>query len=128
VGMETERLPDEESYGFGEPRRGMPPATGGPWVVAAPLSDGIARFWLVSAGQSVALEAALTAARLAADALVHWRADPPTRIRAERLSFHSLGARRLDAEAGRILRELGSEPAFAGLAYHHYGSLSRLPL
>jgi hypothetical protein len=128
VGMETERLPDEESYAFGEPRRGLPPATGGTWVVGASLPDGVARFWLVAAGQAAALEPAIIGAGVSAEAVFYWRAEPPTRIPGARLSFDSLGARRLEVEAGRILRELGSKPAFAGLAYHHYGSLSRLPL
>jgi hypothetical protein len=127
VGMETERLPDEEVYAFrGPPGLGLPPPGGGPWVVGASLPDGVARFWLIRAPDSLAGEPPLFEAPVAAGTVVHWRADAPARIPAARLSFQALGGARLDLEAGRITRELRGRPAFAGLAYHHYGSLSRL--
>jgi hypothetical protein len=50
----------------------------------------------------------------------------PIRIEGDRLSFRRLGQERMEAEAARLLRELGDHPAFAGLAYHHYGAMREM--
>jgi hypothetical protein len=126
IGLETEQLPDEDAYGFqGAPQPG-PPSVGGPWIVMAPLSERVARVWLVPPGAESSLAALLAEAGALPEQVVHWRADPPAHIAAERQSFQRLGWERLRTEADRIARALRGSPAFAGVAYHHYGSLLKL--
>jgi hypothetical protein len=55
-----------------------------------------------------------------------WRAGSGVRVPGDKLSFNRLGRTKLEHAARTITARLGGLPAFAGVAYHHYGSLSAL--
>ena len=129
IGLETGALLDEDLSEFqGPAAAGLPPAGDGSWVVVESLDrdrDSV-RIWLVQPGGRGELLEDLGRRGVDASSLVHFRADPAIRVAAERLSFRDLGRERMEQEAARLLRELGGHPAFAGLAYHHYGAMSEL--
>ncbi|MFQ5538186.1 MAG: hypothetical protein ACE5GJ_12140 [Gemmatimonadota bacterium] len=131
VALETVALPDEDLYTFrGAGHSGAELAGPGPWVALSPLPEGGAGVWLVEAGEPGAARARLkeeiSARGASAAETFWWPAGRPVRVRADKQSFHNLGAAALETQADRIIRKLGGSPAFLGLAYHHYGSLRAL--
>jgi len=126
IGIETEDLPDEDLWDFaGESTRGLPPRNGGPWVVVIADEGGVAlRF--VPTGGVPTLEREIGPIIEDGARVVHWELSGPVGVPADKLSFRRLGEARMREEASAVIRAVGSHPAFAGLAYHHYGSLRAL--
>lgn len=124
VGVETTELVDEDLYTFSaEPRTGLPPDVGGPWVLMAPDGDGDARVWLVrdaAAAEEVAAEVGET------PRLRYWFAGRPSRVAADKQSFFRLGRESMERATAEIRRTLAESPAFLGLAFHDYVGLRRL--
>jgi hypothetical protein len=124
VGVETTRLDDEDVHTFfGPPTEGFPPHARARWVVLAAEESGPARLWLVDSDEALSeLE------RRASNASVirSWPAGRPTRVAGDVQSFHTLGADRLREVSRELVRQLASQPAFAGLAYHDYVGYRRL--
>ena len=129
VGIETGSLLDEDLSEFrGPPGRGLPPGRGGPWVVLQSLDGGKddVRVWWVEDGQIGELARELARRHVPDSALLYFQTGASVRVLDDRLSFRRLGTARLEMETQRLLDELGDHPAFAGLAFHHYGALLEL--
>lgn len=127
VAVETEDLPDEAALSFhGAPAEGLPPEDGGWWVAAEGAPGDAARFHIVGPDGLAALRADLEARGVEAERVWRWRATRPLVTPGARLSFHTLGTEALRRETRRMVDELAAWPAFAGLAYHHYATLTEI--
>jgi hypothetical protein len=128
IGVETTRIDDEVLYTFrGEGRTGMPELRDAAWILIEDLGGDLGedriRVWLADGEEALA-----DVERRVDDvsALRYWFAGRPVPLQGDRLSFQSLGARAMDAVTDQIVRHLGDDPAFLGLAYHDYRGLSEL--
>jgi hypothetical protein len=128
IGVETTRIDDEVLYTFrGEGRTGVPELRDAAWILIEDLGGDLGedriRVWLADGEEALA-----DVERRVDDvsALRYWFAGRPVPLQGDRLSFHSLGARAMDAVTDQIVRHLGDDPAFLGLAYHDYRGLSEL--
>lgn len=117
VALETTPLPDEEDFRFrGEPVAGGPRPPGpGDWVGARVRGDAV-DLALVEAGGRWE----------GRGEVLWWKVENRVTVPASKLTFAELGSSRLAEVIREVQTELGSEPAFAGVAVHHLGSLMRL--
>ncbi len=123
VGLESGPLPDELMVIFeGAPTVGEPPEEG-PLVALSAAAAGTVRAWLVPPGRLGDLPLRAESADEEAAPRYFWSTTSQNLLRADRLTFDAWGQERLEEEADRLVRELRGHPAFAGVAYHYYGSL-----
>ncbi len=127
IGLETSPIADEDLYTF-RPEASVDSVSsrGGPWIALEPKPGGRVGVWLVPAGGLGALRAEVASEGGDAAKLRFWRAGSGVRVPGDKLSFNRLGRTKLEHAARTITARLGGLPAFAGVAYHHYGSLSAL--
>ncbi len=123
VGLETRRIYDEEQYTFrGPARSGLPELADAAWVVVERLDGRRARVWYVEGAEALD---SLTAATAGAP-LRFWYAGSPVPLPGSALSFQSLGADSLGAVSDAVVRELGAEGSFRGVAFHDYAGMEAL--
>ncbi len=127
VGLETGPIADEDLVSFGSrPAAAEAPGAGRSYVALESLGARRARLWLVPAGGEAAFRKDVERAGGDPAHLLYWPVRAVTRVPGTKLSFHDLGAARLSSAADTLRARLESLPAFAGLAYHDYGSLRDL--
>jgi len=123
VGLETGPVYDEELCTFrGPARSGLPKLADAPWVVVESLGDRRARVWYLEGAESLDSLAVATAGA----PLRFWYAGARARLPGSDLSFQSLGADSLSAVSDAVVRELGGEDSFRGIAFHDYKSMEAL--
>jgi hypothetical protein len=124
VGVETTRLADEDLHTFyGPGTEGLPTRGDARWLVLEAGADRRTRIWLADSEEALAELAVRTAG---AALLRHWPAGRPTRVPADKQSFHNLGRDRMAEVTREVVRHLIDQPAFVGLAFHDYVGLSEL--
>lgn len=127
VGLETTGLPDEEIIAFsGDAQAGLPTSRGQRgWVIAAAVGAGWS-LYLVADDQLAGLQSELERLRVPLTETHHWAVKKRTSVPADRLTFATLGADRLQEVMRESADAMARHSAFAGFAIHYYRTYSQM--
>lgn len=124
IGLETIKLPDEESYSFsGPPSSGLPLLDDESWIILDSKGN---KFFLVPQNKLETFQELMKKQNILESDLYYWSIKSRIFMASNRVSFYSLGFNKLNKILKESENEIKKYPSFAGFAIHDYMGIKHL--